>query len=46
LIRDNVALAEAPSHGQDIFAYKSDSNGAEDYLKLCKEILKREKPTK
>jgi chromosome partitioning protein len=43
LIRDNVSLAEAPSFGQDIFAYKPDSNGAEDYLKLCKEILKREK---
>ncbi len=41
MIRDNVALAEAPSHGQDIFAYKSDSNGAEDYLNLCKEIEKR-----
>jgi chromosome partitioning protein len=36
-----VALAEAPSHGKDIFAYKSDSYGAEDYLALCKEILKQ-----
>lgn len=41
VIRDNVALAEAPSFGQTIFEYKPDSNGAQDYLKLCKEILKR-----
>lgn len=41
LIRENVALAEAPSHKQNIFEYKSNSNGAEDYLNLCKEIIKR-----
>lgn len=39
LIRDNVSLAEAPSTGKDIFAYSSRSNGAEDYLELCKEIV-------
>lgn len=42
LIRDNVSLAEAPSFGQDIFTYKNDSNGAEDYLALCKEIVTQE----
>ncbi|MCB0637004.1 MAG: ParA family protein [Lewinella sp.] len=40
-IRDNVALAEAPAQRQDIFAYSPGSNGAEDYLQLCKELLQR-----
>jgi chromosome partitioning protein len=40
-IRENVALAEAPSSGLDIFRYNSASHGAEDYLKLAKEIIKR-----
>jgi chromosome partitioning protein len=39
-IRDNIALAEAPAQGLDIFRYNSKSYGAEDYLSLCKEILK------
>lgn len=38
VIRDNVALAEAPAQGLDIFRYNSKSNGAEDYLSLAKEI--------
>ena len=42
-IRDNIALAEAPSQGLDIFRYNGKSNGAEDYLSLSKEILKRSK---
>lgn len=42
-IRDNIALAEAPSYGQTIFEYRNKSHGAEDYLSLCKEILKRSK---
>jgi chromosome partitioning protein len=41
LIRDNVALAEAPASRKDIFEYNSRSNGAEDYLALCKEIIGR-----
>ncbi len=41
LIRDNVALAEAPAQRKDIFEYNPKSSGAEDYLNLCKEILKR-----
>lgn len=41
-IRDNIALAEAPSMGMDIFRYNEKSYGAEDYLKLCKEILVRQ----
>jgi chromosome partitioning protein len=42
-IRDNIALAEAPARGVDIFNYQPKSNGAEDYLSLCKEIIKRSK---
>jgi chromosome partitioning protein len=41
MIRDNVALAEAPAQGVDIFRYQAKSYGAEDYLALSKEILKR-----
>lgn len=40
-IRDNVALAEAPTQGKDIFSYNDKSNGAEDYLSIVKEILQR-----
>jgi chromosome partitioning protein len=37
-VRVNVRLAEAPSHGKSIFDYAPDSNGAEDYLSLAREI--------
>ena len=40
-IRDNVALAEAPTAGQTIFQYAPKSNGAADYMALAKEIHKR-----
>jgi chromosome partitioning protein len=40
-IRENVALAEAPSRRQDIYAYNRSSNGAKDYLSLAKELLAR-----
>ena len=39
-IRDNIAIAEAPSKGLDIFRYNSKCYGAKDYLSLCKEIVK------
>lgn len=39
-IRDNVALAEAPSHGKDIFAYSPTSTGAHDYQTLSGAIIK------
>lgn len=39
LIRDNIALAEAPAQGLDIFRYSPKSYGAEDYEALCREIL-------
>lgn len=37
-IRENVALAEAPAQGLDIYRYQSKSFGAEDYYQLCWEI--------
>lgn len=43
IIRENVALQEAPSWGKTIFEYKPDSNGAVDYLNLTKEIIAQEK---
>ena len=38
-IRRNIRLAEAPSHGQSIFEYDAESNGAADYRDLCREVL-------
>ncbi|MGI6668750.1 MAG: ParA family protein [Acetivibrionales bacterium] len=40
-IRTNVALAESPSFGQDIFSYRPNSAGAKDYACLCEEFLNR-----
>lgn len=40
-VRDNVALAEAPTQGKDIFRYNPKSNGAQDYLEISKEILNK-----
>lgn len=42
VIRDNVTLAEAPSHWQDIFSYNPKCNGALDYAALVDEILERQ----
>ena len=39
----NVRLSEAPSHGQPIFLYDARSTGAQAYLALGREVLKREK---
>ena len=40
-IRDNIALAEAPSQGMDIFHYDNTCKGAEDYKNLVEEIMER-----
>lgn len=42
IIRENVALQEAPSWGKTIFEYRPDSNGAQDYLALTQEIISQE----
>ena len=41
-IRRNIRLAEAPSFGQSIFQYASDSNGATDYHALADEVMAQE----
>lgn len=41
VIRENIAVAEAPSFGLSIFEYAPKSHGAEDYLDLCREILRK-----
>ena len=40
-ISDNIALAEAPCHGKDIFLYNKKCKGAEDYENLCAELIKK-----
>jgi chromosome partitioning protein len=37
-IRRNIRLAEAPSFGKSIFHYAPESNGAEDYGRLAREV--------
>lgn len=41
VIRENVALTEAPSFGKDIYSHNPESNGAKDYYALCKEVIAR-----
>ena len=38
-VRNSIALAEAPTQGQDIFHYAPKSAGAEDYEGVCNELL-------
>jgi len=40
-ISSNIALAEAPSQGKDIFSYNKNCKGAEDYAVLVNEILQQ-----
>lgn len=40
-VRDNISLVEAHQEKKDIFRYNAKSNGAEDYGKVCDEILSR-----
>ncbi len=40
-IRQNIALAEAPTQGVDIFRYAISSPGADDYWDLAQEFLER-----
>jgi chromosome partitioning protein len=43
IIRENVRLAEAPSHGMPITLYDPRSRGAEDYRSLATEVLRQER---
>lgn len=38
MIRENIAIAEAPTMGQDVITYAPKSNGAQDYLQLGEEV--------
>lgn len=40
-ISSNIALAEAPSQGKDIFLYNKACKGASDYKDLCDELLEK-----
>ncbi|MEK7840435.1 MAG: ParA family protein, partial [Pseudomonadota bacterium] len=42
IIPRNVRLAEAPSHGKPVIAYDMQSKGAQAYLALAGEMLRRE----
>jgi chromosome partitioning protein len=42
-VRECVKIAEAPSFAQSVMKYAPYSNGAEDFVKLAKEFLKKEK---
>lgn len=42
-IRENISIAEAPAHFQDVVTYSPTSHGAEDYTALTKEIINRTK---
>lgn len=42
IVRQNVELAKAPAHGQDIFTFAPYSNGAKDYEFLANEMFERE----
>ncbi|MBS1939568.1 MAG: ParA family protein, partial [Bacteroidetes bacterium] len=41
VIHRNVALGEAPSHGQTIIMHDASSKGATNYLNLAREILQK-----
>lgn len=41
VIRDNISLAEAPGYGQTIFEYAPKSHGAEDFIAIAREIMRR-----
>jgi chromosome partitioning protein len=44
VIRMNITLAEASSHGQSIFDFNPHCNGAKDYTQLVEEVVQLTKP--
>jgi len=42
VIPRNIRLAEAPSHGKPVLSYDMQSKGAQAYLALAGEMLRRE----
>ena len=43
IIQRNIRLSEAPSFGENIIQYDSTSKGAQNYLSLAQEVLKKNK---
>jgi chromosome partitioning protein len=43
VIQRNVTLSEAPSYGQPVLTYDSDSKGALNYMQLAQEIIDKNK---
>jgi chromosome partitioning protein len=41
IIQRNVKLSEAPSYGESIINYDATSKGANNYLRLAEEIIKK-----
>ncbi len=42
MIPRNVRLSEAPSYGEPIIVYDAKSKGAEEYMNLAKEVIRRD----
>jgi chromosome partitioning protein len=42
VIPRDVAVSEAPSHGQSVIDYAPRSRGARAYVELCMEVLERD----
>ena len=42
IIRDCISLAEAPSRGWDVLAYRPDSLGAQDFMALAQRVVQME----
>jgi chromosome partitioning protein len=42
VIRRNVRLSESPSHGKPALLYDVRSIGAQDYLELANELIRRQ----
>ena len=43
IIQRNIRLSEAPSYGENIIEYDATSKGAQNYLSLAEEVLKKNK---
>ena len=43
VIQRNIRLGEAPSHGKPVMLYDAGATGAQNYLTLAKEFLKRDR---
>ncbi len=41
IIMRNVRLSEAPSYGESIISYDASSKGADNYLSLAHELIKK-----